>query len=115
MGLMQNMRMGLSINEALERTRLHTGAEAIVIGGLISAGSAVYAAKNQPKIPTAPKQPEMQTGQVAETQSTKTLEEDGTKKVSARKTARKGAAAYRIPLESKSAGASISGGSGLTI
>ena len=88
---------------------------AVLISAGVSAGTAIYQAKNQPKMPKAPKQPDQIVGIESQVQGTKTLEEDQVQKQSARQTARKGAAAYRIPLEAKSTGVKTGGGTGLNI
>lgn len=89
-----------------------TGAEALVISSLVSAGTALATGLNKPKIPKAPVQT---TGVQPETQSVQTLQEDNVQKQSARQTARKGAAAYRIPLQAQSTGVKTGGGTGLNI
>lgn len=92
-----------------------TGAEALIISSLISAGTALAAATNKPDIPKPPKQPDQIVGVQDQASSAKTLEEDPTQMQSARKVARQGAAAYRIPLQAKSTGINTGGGSGLNI
>ena len=94
---------------------LNTGVEtAMAIGALASAGTAIYSATNQPKIPKPPKQADIISAP-QDAVAGKTLEEDTTSKVNARKTARKGTKALRIPLQAKSTGVATSGGSGLNI
>lgn len=97
--------------------KLCTGVEtALIIGAVASAGTAIYTAQNQPKAPPQPPPaPTMQTGVAASSTSTKTLAEDNSKVSNSRATARKGAAAYRIPLQAQSTGFKTTGGSGLNI
>lgn len=97
--------------------KLFTGVEtAMIIAAVAGAGATVYAASQKPPTPPPPPPaPTMQTGAAAASTSTKTLAEDNSKVSNSRATARKGAAAYRIPLQAQATGFKTSGGSGLNI
>ena len=111
-----NMRDFYRIHVIEQSDKLYSGAEtAMAVAALVSAGTAVYSATQKPKMPSMPKQPEQIVGVEAQQQAVKTLEEDQVQKASARQTARKGAQAYRIPLEAKSTGVTTGGGTGLNI
>lgn len=89
------------------------GLEAILLSTLVSGALSIgAAAMSKPKIPKAPVQT---TGLEPELQAAQTLEEDNVQKQSSRQVARKGAAAYRIPLQAKSTGVATGSGSGLNI
>lgn len=102
-----------------KRDKLHTGLEPIIIASLVgaagAAASSAITSSMKPNIPKPPKQPDQIVGIESQAQTTTNLEEDQVGKTNARRTARKGAAAYRIPLQAKSTGVASSGGSGLNI
>ena len=91
-----------------------SAATIMAISAVASAGTAVYqATKSAPKIPTGPDK--IATGNIAPEAAAATFKEDETANVNKRAIARKGASAYRIPLETKTTGIATTGSTGLKI
>ena len=95
---------------------LNTGMEPLVVASiastLVGAGTAAYSATKKPKTPNMNNEtPDMGSNN----QLQETLDTNNITKQKARQTAKKGVSSYRIPLQAKSTGINVSGGSGLKI
>ena len=70
---------------------------------------------DKPSMPDAPDLVEQQTGQVVESKAGKGLEDEEESKTTARRTARKGTAQFRIPLAASTTGVKTAGTTGISI